>query len=300
MGLGENENRVYLVPVIDVNWLVYAPFDPGRDFRVDPPDVAQSIKDLRVLSADLRDLADGKYILTPHAGTYCRSGLYEGEILDLYRDAVAGGAEVSVHLHEEIKGVGTRYAEPEHMAEMFADCNDRLLSAGLNPVAYRGGHYAYHPLMNDILARHGVLADYSCCPGLNKPDREAIWTEAPLSAALLPQNPRAPWKDQPLTEILEIPIGSDGLGSDYGNILHVEQSELDNLTRVWDTIVARAEAEARPQIVHCLFHTGSVGEPAWLERYRRFLDMVPKRHGQFVTTDEAHQLHGRFSLEAAG
>jgi hypothetical protein len=99
--------------------------------------------------------------------------------------------------------------------------------------------------------------------------------------------------------VLEIPIGSDGNGAAYRNILHVEQSDLDNLVRILDTIVARAEREERPQLVHCLFHTGSVGRAEWIERYRRFLDLVPKHRGQFVTTAEAKLLQRRFAMEAA-
>src|SRR5690606_7830032 len=192
-----------------------------------------------------------------------------------------------------------RYAEWDHMQAMFKDCRTRLEAAGTRPVAYRGGHYAYHPFMNRLLEENDVFVDYSCCPGLNKPDREAIWTHAEFSAAYLPEDPRVPWRGQPRTKVLEIPIGSDGQGSEYKNILHVEQSELENLARVWDVIVARAEREGRPQIVHCLFHTGSVGEARWLERYRRFLEMVPKRKGQFVTTAEAQLLRKRFAMEAA-
>jgi hypothetical protein len=299
MTFGTDDNRVYLVPLIDVNWLVYAPFDPGRDFRVDPPKVEQSVGETRGLIAEMRDLTDGKFILTPHSGTYCRTGYYEGEMLDVYREAVAGGGELSVHLHEEIKGVGTRYAEWDHVEAMFLDCKHRLEAAGIRPIAYRGGHCAYHPFMNKLLTDNEIYADYSCCPLLEEPTREAIWTEAELSAGYLPENPREPWAGQPRSKVLEIPIGSDGEGAKYRNFLQVEQSDLENLTRIWDTIVARAEAEGRPQIVHCLFHTGSVGKPEWIERYRRFLDMVPKRHGQFVTTLEARLLHERLELEAA-
>ncbi|MDQ0316866.1 hypothetical protein [Amorphus orientalis] len=298
MAFGPDDNRVYVVPLIDVNWLVYAPFDPGRNFRVDPPNVPQSVLDTRQLIGEMKSMTDGKFILTPHAGTYCRTGYYEGEMLDVYREAVQMGGELSVHLHEEIKGEGTRYDEPEHMAEVFKDCQRRLEDAGIIPVAYRGGHNAYHPLMNELMEAQEVLVDYSCCPGMNKPDREAIWTHASLSADYIPEKPREPWEGQRRTRILEIPIGSDGEGEAYENILHVEMSELDNLERVWAAIVARAEREERSQIVHCLFHTASVGVPEWLERYRRFLDVVPKRHGQFVTTAEARALHDRFVLEA--
>lgn len=299
MAFGPDDTRVYVVPLIDVNWLVFAPFDPGRNFRVDPPNVPQSILDTRALLGEMSTLTDGKFILSPHSGTYCRTGYYEGEMLEVYREAVTMGGELSVHLHEEIKGVGTRYAEPGHMAEMFRDCKKRLLDAGINPVAYRGGHYAYHPLMNALLEDEEVLVDYSCAPGMNKPDREAIWTHASYTADMIPADVRAPWQGQQRSSILEIPIGSDGEGEAYGNLLHVEMNELDNLMRIWDVIVARAESEGRPQIIHSLFHTASVGVPEWMERYRQFLDLLPRRHGQFVTTAEAKALHSRFELAAA-
>lgn len=299
MDFTELENRVYIVPLIDVNWLVYAPFDPGRDFRVDPPNVEQSVKDTRQLVAEMRDMTDGKFILTPHSGTYCRTGYYEGEILDVYADAVRGGGELAVHLHEEIKGVGTRYAEWDHCLEVFTDCKRRLESAGITPVAYRGGHYAYHPFMNKMLTDNEIYVDYSCAPGMNRPEREAIWNHAGTTAEYLPEDIRKPWAGQARSEVLEIPLGSDGQGAEYANLLHVEMSELDNLTRVWDSIVQRAEDEGKAQIVHALFHTASVGMPDWLERWRRFLDMVPKRHGQFVTTAEAKALKDRFVMEAA-
>lgn len=299
MAFNADDNRVYLVPLIDVNWLVYAPFDPGRNFRVDPPNVPQSLLDLRQLMGEMRTLTDGKYILTPHSGTYCRSAYYDGEFLDLYKEAVHGGAELAVHLHEEIKGQGTRYAEWDHCLGVFLDCKNRLEAAGITPVAYRGGHYAYHPFMNKMLAEHEIFVDYSCCPTMNKPDREAIWSHASLSADYLPDDVRAPWQGQHRSPIIEIPIGSDGQGAGYANILHVEQSDLDNLTRVWDAIVARAEATGEQQIVHCLFHTASVGVPEWIDRWRRFLDMVPQRKGQFITTAEARALKDRFSARVA-
>jgi len=276
--------EILLVPLIDVNWLVYAPFDPARGYRVDPPDVAKSIGETRALCRRLREQTGGRYILTPHSGTYCRSEYYEGEMLEVYREAVADGAELCVHLHEEIKGAGTRYGEPDHMAAMVQDCKNRLEDAGISPVAYRGGHYAYAPFMNRLLENNDILIDCSCAPGMDYPDRQAIWTEAELSAFYLPENPRRPSTGQARSRVFEIPIGSDGGGSAYANILHVEQSDLDNLKRVWAAIRERAKRVERPQIVHSLFHTGSMGQPELAERFRRFLEFVPEHGGAFVTT----------------
>jgi hypothetical protein len=258
---------------------------------VDPPRVDLSVGETRELNGELRDLTDGKFILTPHSGTYCRTGYYEEPMLEVYREAVAGGAEVAVHLHEETRHVGTRYAERDHMQAMFADCQQRLASAGIKAVAYRGGHYAYHPFMNSLLPENGIFIDLSACPGLSKPDREAIWDKVGMDAGYLPENPREDPAGQPRSPVLEIPMGSDGEGSAYGNILHIEQSPLENLTRIWDVITSRADKAGQPQIVHCLFHTGSMGDPDWRDRMRRFFEMVPTRGGSFVTASEAKRLH---------
>ncbi|NVO13564.1 MAG: hypothetical protein HXX10_05950 [Rhodoplanes sp.] len=287
MAISSARPDVLLVPLIDVNWLVYAPFDPGRDFRVDPPKVEQSVGETRGLCRLLKDMTGGKYILSPHSGTYCRTGYYDGEMLDVYREAVADGAELSVHLHEEIKGAGTRYMERDHVTAVYLDCKRRLENAGIRPVAYRGGHYAYTPFMNELLPQTGIVIDCSCSPGGNHPDREAIWVHAETTGYYLPMNPRLPAAGQVRSKVFEIPIGCDGEGAAYKNLLHVEQSELYNLQRVWGVIRERARRSGQPQIVHSLFHTGSVGKPEWIERFKRFLAFVPDNGGEFVTTVEA-------------
>ncbi len=37
-----NNPDILLVPLLDVNWLVYAPFDPARDYRIIITDLARS------------------------------------------------------------------------------------------------------------------------------------------------------------------------------------------------------------------------------------------------------------------
>lgn len=292
-------SAIFLLPLVDVNWLVYAPFDPARDFRVDPPNVDQSIGETRRLQALMREHTGGKYILTPHSGTYCRTGYYEGEMLEVYREAAAEGAELCVHLHEEIKGAGTRYADRAHVTAMFRDCLQRLQSAGIQPVAYRGGHYAYSTFMSELLEEHGIFIDCSCCPDLSQPAREAIWTGAEYSGFYLPEDSRRSAARQRRTRVFEIPIGSDGAGTAYRNLLHVEQSELENLLRVWAAVLERGRRQSRPQIVHVLFHTGSMGRPEWVDRFRRFLDFIPENGGTFVTALEAKSAADRLNCQEA-
>jgi hypothetical protein len=279
--------EILLVPVIDVNWLVFAPFDPGRDFRIDPPKVEQSIGETRDLGRMMLDMTSGRAVLTPHSGTYCRTGYYEAPMLEVYREWTARGAEVAVHLHEEIKGGGVRFGDEPHVREVFADCHRRLLGGGITPVAYRGGHNAYAPFMNAVLQEHGIEVDLSCLPGLWEPKREAIWIEGGLSAYALPQDPRAPMGQGSASSIVEIPIGCDGEGTAYRNFLQIEQSELDNHKRVWRVIRERSQREGRAQIIHMLFHTGSMGRADWVERLTAFLRFVPTEGGTFVGAVEA-------------
>lgn len=286
--MNDTNSKVYIVPLVDVNWLTFAPFDPARDFRIDPPKVEQSIGETRSLCDILRDLTDGKTVLTPHSGTYCRSGYYEGEFIDIYRSVIANGGEVAVHLHEEIKGGGTRFGDKEHIREVFFACKQKYSGAEIPCRSYRGGHSAYAPFMNGFMKEADMDIDFSCAPGLNMPDREAIWVEAGLSGYYLASNPRDPsTPDRSHSQVFEIPIGSDGEGAAYGNILHIEQSNLENLMRIWNLIVDRAQAQDTPQIVHSLFHTGSMSQPDNVERFKRFLEFMPANGGVFVTPSEA-------------
>jgi hypothetical protein len=299
MATPEARADVLVVPVIDVNWLVYAPFDPARDFRIDPPRVKESVGETRLVTTVLAELTGGKALFTPHSGTYCRTGYFEEPMLAVYREALAGGAELGINLHEEIKGAGTRYHERAHVEAMLADCQRRLRSAGIEAVAYRGGHYAYAPFMNEVLPAHGIFIDCSSAPGADFPEREAIWKHGETSGHYLPENPRLAAAGQQRSRVFEIPIGSDGKGAAYRNILHVEQSDAANLKRVWNAVRDRAVWQARSQIVHLLFHTGSVAKSEWLDRFRETLAWIPGNGGAFVNATEAKRAFDAGAREAA-
>lgn len=290
---------VYLLPTIDVNWLTFAPFDPARGYRVDPPKIEQSIGESRQLIELMNELTDGKYVITPHSGTYCRDALYEGAFIDIYRAGLDRGAEMAIHLHEEIKGAGVRFGEEDHMSEVFANCRGKLEDAGFPLVAYRGGHYAYAPFMNALLEEHDVHIDITCSPGLDQPTREAVWVNAEFSGHYLPRALREkPEEGCERSTVFEIPMGSDGLGAEYGNVLHIEQSDMENLTRIWSVVSGRASVENRSQFVHCLFHTASMGNEDYVERLKRFLDHATANGGALVTPSEAKQLYDE--LEGTG
>lgn len=292
MTFDDADNRVYLVPLISLCW----PDAMSSAASKACASVEQSISELQKLIAEMGDLTDNRFILTPRSGPECRSGYYQGEILALYNNVVRAGGELAIHLDD---GMQYQQALQECWMALFLQCKHRLEQSGIAPVAFRSVDYAWRPFIQQCLAENEIFADYSCCPGINEPRRQANWMHAPLTASYLPEDILTPWHQQPRTNILEIPIGSDGRGVKAENILHIEKSDLDNLTRIWDAIVARAEATGECQIVHCLFASTSVAVPDWLDRWRRFLDRVPNHQGQFITTADAIALKERFNRESA-
>ena len=280
--------KVYMVPLIDVNWVAFGPLDPARGYIVEPPPVDQSARETERLCELMVSLVGGRFVLSPHSGTYNRIAFYEGDFVEIYQSAIAKGAEVSIHLHEEIKGGRTQYDDVEHMRKVFLDCKHALERAGIKPNSYRGGLYAYPSYFTSILEENGICIDFSCAPGVNEPSRHAVWPASALTGYYLPRESHGlSSDDQPLSNVFEIPIGADGSGAASQNFLFVERSDIQNLQRIWDAIVKRAELGDRPQIVHSLFHTSSIVFPEQVEKYQRFLDYARTHDGVVVKPSTA-------------
>lgn len=180
---------------------------------------------------------------------------------------------------------------------MIRDRVRDCLAAGVVPNSYRGGLYAYANFLTPVLEELGLLIDYSAAPGFDDPEREAGWMGAPSSAYHLCPIDRThgPECGHSRSRVLEIPLGSDGIGTDNTHLLYVdfEDSTLAELTRTWDAIAKRAAEAGRPQIIHFLIHTISASNPAMQERYLRFLDHTRSHGGEMVTGAEAAQIYAR-------
>jgi hypothetical protein len=281
---------VYLVPVIDVNWIAFAPLDPAKGYRVEPPPIEQSAQETDALCRLLVDLVGGKYVLTPHSGTYNRIAFYQDAFLDIYRRAIADGAEVALHLHEEFSGGKTRYGEVEHVRTVFQACRRALIGAGIQPTSYRGGQYAFPPYMASLLQENNIFIDLSCAPGVNQPSRFADWPADKLNAWYLAND-----EQSARAKVFEIPMGADGAGNQPANFLFIERVDLDDLKRIWRTIASRTASEGRPQFVHVLFHTSSIALSDQIEKYKRFMAHTAANGGQFVTPTEALAQFGEIS-----
>lgn len=283
--------KVYLVPLIDVNWANFAPSDPAKNYLHDAPPLEQCAVDVEQAVAMLKDLTDGKAVLTIHSGTYCRTGFYEEPFLSLYRRAVAQGAELAVHPHEEVAGVGGRLKEQEHVKGVIRERKADLIRAGLPATCYRGGLNAYMNYLTAVLEEEELLIDFSCAPGFNQPKWDAVWAGAPRSAWYLAAENYQRASAGPRSKVLEIPLGADGLGEAPINYLYTEESDDENLRRVWEAILTQADRAQRPQFVHILYHTSSMGIPKFRDRFASFMTYAASHQGVFVTPAEAKRLY---------
>jgi len=280
-----NDPRVYLVPLVDVNWAKFAPLDPVRAHETMPAPLEQCAREVEACIDLMRDLVGGQAVYAVHSGVYNRDGFYRAPFLDLFRRAVADGGELCIHTHEETVGQGTRNRDEAHMLRVIEERLADLEAAGLAATSYRGGHYAYCDYLTPALERLGLGIDFSSAPGLDRPDWDATWAGAPTTAHYLAYDAHAAATGA-ASSVLEIPLGADGTGLGNRSFLFTEEADDDDLRRVWAAILGRAEREG-PQCVHILFHSMSLGLPHFLDRFRRFMDHAAATGARFVSPAEA-------------
>ena len=197
---------------------------------------------------------------------------------------------MAVHTHEEIAGVGVRHDEA-HLTQVISQAAEMLRATGIEPCGYRGGHFAYLDFLTPFLEKIGLLMDFSSAPGFNQKRWDAVWVAAPMSAHYLcPVNHTAACCAMAPSKVLEIPLGTDGQGNANINYLYTEESTIEDLKRVWDSIVRRAEESCRPQIIHSLYHSSSMGIPEFKERFRQFVEYALGHGGVAVSPSEARSI----------
>lgn len=291
------EPLVYLVPSLDVNWVNFAPMREHRGFVADPPPVSQCADELAQVVEAMNDYLEGHYVFAVHTGTYNRREFYQGTFLESYAKAVAAGAELAIHPHEEIRAKGTGHITREHMAALVRDRQADLATAGLKATAYKGGHFCFPPYMVEILDAAGLHADLSAAPGFSEPLCDADWIGSPLNGGYLDMEDPKRFGS---SRVFELPLGNDGtgLGSDDDHTLYVEKSSEESLKRVWDAIVARAAREDRPQFVHLLWHNSSIAIPKWYDLLRRLIDHARANGGRVSAPREARAAFDRLPAVA--
>jgi hypothetical protein len=298
--LALKETGVFLVPLIDVNWENFAPMFAERNYIAEAPPLDLCAEDVDKTVDEFRTLVDGKCVFAVHSGTYCRKAFYEEPFLEFYRRAVKNGGEICVHTHEEIAGKGTRNHDQDHVTRVIRERKADLVNAGITPTSYRGGHFAYMEYLTPLLDAEELLVDFSCAPEFNEPRWDAVWVGSPFSAYYLCPDDRVKTDCATPSRVLEIPVAADGLGWSPTNYLYTDESNDEDLRRVWQAVRDRAEKEGAPQVVDMIFHSSSMHRPEIVERLRSFMDHVASHGATFVTPLEAKQIYDTQLAKLAG
>ncbi|MBE6990360.1 MAG: hypothetical protein E7426_06415 [Ruminococcaceae bacterium] len=291
------ETKVYFVPVVDISWKELGPLNPRKNYSCPPPPLEKCAAEADGIVDLYKKLLGGKLNFTVYTGTYCRDDFTAEPFNTIWRRCVDNGGEILVHTHEEIARVGTRNNEEPHMREVIRRQYDRMKAAGIQPAGFRGGLYGYANFLTPLMEELDLTADLTAAPGVHKPDRAAEWEGVPYTAWRLCRTDKrhVDCDCNDLSRVVEIPLGGDGLGTENENYLYVDYdlSSLENAKRIWDCVLARYEASGKPQMIHTLFHTFSMSDPAMVERYSRFSEYMLSTGGVPVNATEARDIFER-------
>ncbi len=290
---------VYLVPYMDGNWVGYDPLTAEVGYLLEPVVADQVLGNLETALDVMGRSVGGRFVFGVHTGVYCRELFFRDAALVRYHRLVAGQGELALHPHEEVVARGPLVTAEHHMRKIVVDKTHELRKAGLEPTAYRGGYYAYSALLTPILEELGILVDLSAAPGLEVSAWNAAWDQAPPSGYYLcSRDPaHAGCRDAP-SRVFEVPKGWDGRGTDLArNYLYNERTSLDDMKRVWEAILARAEADG-PQFVYFLCHLHAMGDDQLRARCAGFLEHAVRHGGRAVTPSVAKSAYD--GLVAAG
>ena len=280
-------SSVYFVPVIDISWEAFGPLNPAKNYSHTPPDLEQCADQCLRILALMKEFYGGKCAIAVHTGTYCRNGFHTEEFMKIWKSFEVGGGEILLHTHEEIAAVGTRNSDEDHMTHVITAQHAALKKNGINPAGYRGGLYGYASFLTPLLEKLHVHIDLSAAPGVERPDRAALWKEIPFSGFYLNRNNTSKPKASEQSAVFEIPLGASGMGDDNLDLLYVDypKASLESLAGIWDVIIKRARNEGS-QYIHTLFHSFSADIPVNVERYKRFIDYSYKNHGHALNASE--------------
>ncbi|RDJ25520.1 hypothetical protein DWF00_14940 [Bosea caraganae] len=253
----------------------------------------------------LAEHAGGAAAWTVLTGPVCRDRFFEPPFTDFWRELVGEGADLVLHPEEDLYGPppgkepgSCTYYDIAHMRPLILGKAEAMRGLGLPFAAYRGGYHGFTPEIGAVVKEAGIGIELSCAPGIAWLDKAAAWEGAPLSAyymsATIPARPAAPGETGAL---FEIPWAWDAKAPGTArprvvgeNYIINEFSNLPAMSRVWDAVVARAQATPEPQIVSMVCHTFTMGQPEYEERLTGILDYVAENGGRFVTPSTARHI----------
>ena len=290
---------------MDVYFVVNIDSDP------DPEDTPRSddavMEKYRIMKSIVDERVEGKGTICVQTSPMYRDRFFERHFLDFWRAWVQDGGDLTLHPEEDLYSTpetrlasGSYYGDTAHMEAVIRPKVELMNAEGLPFAAYKGG---YHGLTMDIarlLATVGIPIDLTCAPGIDWPEKLAVWGAAPTSAYYMSPETRseaaAPGKSSP---VFEIPFGWDGESSDTSrrllnqHYLVNEFSSYEALCNVWDCIVERAESSGEAQIVSFLCHTYAMQADKLHRQCGDILSYTTRTGGTPVTATEAKTIYDR-------
>ena len=247
------EPRIYLVVNVDA--------DPDP---VDTPaDNDAVLKKYKIVQQLINERCNGKAVISVHSSPLYRERFIQSPFVDFWKEWTLGGGDLVLHMEEDV------YALPE---------NRGASSTGSNSMT---------PKIAEILTELGISVDLSCAPGLIWKERAVNWASAPLSGYFMSmQSPSRASDSGGQGLLLEIPLGWDGvIDGDSAprkpnhHYLANESSTYEDLCRVWNVILERADNTGNHQAVSLLSHTYTAKTARFYSQLDTFLQFVTTNRG---------------------
>jgi hypothetical protein len=289
----------------DTNVYFVVNIDSDPDPENTPPDDDAVMEKYRIMKQIVDERVDGKGTICVQTSPMYRDRFFESHFLTFWRTWVRDGGDLTLHPEEDLYSTpetrfpnGSYYGDAAHMDAVIRPKAELMKAEGLSFAAYKGG---YHGLTMDIvriLETVGIPIDMTCAPGIDWLEKLAAWGDAPTSAYYMSSETcgeaAAPGTSSP---VFEIPFGWDGESSDTSRRLlnrHYLVNEFSNyqdLCRVWDRIVERAETLGEPQIVSFLCHTYAMQDDKLRRQLSDILSHMVREGGIPVTATQAKNIY---------
>ena len=278
------EPRVYLVVNVDA--------DPDP---VDTPaDNDAVLKKYRIIQQLINERCNGKAVISVHSSPLYRERFIQSPFVDFWKEWTLGGGDLVLHMEEDVYALpenrstsSTGFENLEIVEQAMRETLSALSIEGLACRAYRGGSNSMTPKIAEILTELGISVDLSCAPGLIWKERAVNWASAPLSGYFMSmQSPSRASDSGGQGPLLEIPLGWDGvIDGDSAprkpnhHYLANESSTYEDLCRVWNVILERADNTGNHQAVSLLSHTYTAKTARFYSQLDTFLQFVTTNRG---------------------
>ncbi|WP_213993743.1 hypothetical protein [Sodalis sp. dw_96] len=271
--------------------------DPDPVLNPDPDAVV--FRKYHKMQSLVNEYCDGKATMTIHSSPVFRQRFISDEYMLFWREWATSGKNLALHIEDDLYRLSSAetlqpsiFHHPETIFDVISTTLERLKQWNIDCSCFRGGSNGHAPALADFLAKQGIIADLSCAPGLNWPERGVDWQGAPATA-YFPLNDNLSARDgYSQKALLMIPLGWDGITPEDRrrptvNYLANETSTLEHLKRVWDCLVRRATDLGQPQVVSFLCHTYSVENQDLNQQLKKMLTYISHHDGQFISITEA-------------